>query len=59
MRNLVFVIWMLGYSFIVEMENLSPYYQHYSSVSLTAIAELIHIGIWFGVGFLLYEKRKK
>lgn len=57
MRNLVFVIWMLGYPVTLEIHGWSPNYHRYSySDSVEALAIFFCMVIWFVVGKLLYEK---
>ena len=55
MKNLVFVIWMLGYPIASSLCNyLNPDYVNYLSDSRSLIT-FIEIIIWIIVGYKLYE----
>jgi hypothetical protein len=57
MRNLVFVIWMLGWPLINNLEHLwNPRLAAYSG-DVKIIDALILITIWVWIGKLLYEKK--
>jgi len=58
MKNLVFVIWMLGYLLVVSIgDYLSPFPEEKYSQPVTALAALTVVVIWGYVGWLLYEKK--
>ena len=60
MKNLVFVIWMLGYPLVVSIGNYlsSSPEERYSqpAAALATLTVIIVIIIWGWVGWLLYEK---
>ena len=57
MRNLIFVMWMLGFQLVNELgDYLTPSTHEYSDW-VTAAASLCMLIVWFGVGYLLYERK--
>jgi len=58
MRNLPFVLWMIGYLLVVSVRDYLSYLQgdRFSS-TVEGIAALFILVIWVYVGTLLYEKR--
>jgi hypothetical protein len=58
MKNLPFVLWMLGYPAINTWSEHFPTGKTYSD-GVEAVAAIIIVVIWVGVGKLLYEPKDK
>ena len=60
MRNLAFVIWMVGMPIANAFDAYIFKYllKYVYSDTVTGVAALISFAIYFWVGFLLYEKKK-
>jgi hypothetical protein len=58
MKNLVFVIWMLGFPLVLSIDAYVDLYLLQSTYTLTVsgIASAIRICIWFYIGYILFEK---
>ena len=59
MKNLPFVIWMIGYLFVNHIgKYINEYLLKYTYSDTTIlISSLISIVIWISIGYLLYEKK--
>ena len=61
MKNLSFVIWMIGYPFVLSYDDYVNQYllgKTYSDNTML-ISSLIMVAIWIFVGYLLYEKKNE
>lgn len=61
MKNIPFVIWMLGFPFVQTINDFVYKYllQETYPDSVEAATALVFLMIWIGVGSLLYEKKKE
>ncbi len=55
MKNISFVLWMLGWPMVLGFSNNSGTHQQYSDLTIATVG-LISIAIWIFVGYKLYEK---
>jgi hypothetical protein len=60
MRNIAFVIWMLGYSLCSLLHNYFIFLEgKVYSDNVVVISATINIIIWIWIGCLLYERKEK
>lgn len=60
MRNVAFVMWILGWNFLYTLHRfLCWLYEHTHPFSLEVIVSIIYFYAWFKIAKLLYEPKDK